>query len=85
MESWPDVKLTPQTKQTNKKRVQMACVRDQSLITERGGVVLQNRKGGEQVKFYPYGNARGGGAGAKQVLAMLMGAHKKFWGSKTGA
>ena len=30
------------------------------------------------MKFYPYENV-GGGGGAKKVLTMLKGGHKKFW------
>ena len=31
------------------------------------------------MKFYPY--EKGGGGGAEEVLAMLKGGHKRFWGS----
>ena len=35
------------------------------------------------MKFYPSEKGRGGGGvgGAKNVLAMLKGGHKQFWGS----
>ena len=52
----------------------VSTVRDWSLITGRGG--LQNWwGGGGHVKFYP--DKKGGG----EVLAMLKGGHKMFWGS----
>ena len=47
-------------------------IRDWSLITGREGA--SKREGGH-VKFYPYEKG-----GAEQVLAMLKGGHKKFWG-----
>ena len=42
-----------------------------------GGGGVQKGRGGGHVKFYPYEK----GGGAEQVLAMLKGGHKKFWGS----
>ena len=44
----------------------MADIRDWSLITGRGG---------GHVKFDPYET------GGEEVIAMLKGGHKQFWGS----
>ena len=48
-----------------------------SLITGRGGGVLQNGRGGASAVL----PLRKGGGGAEKVLAMPKGGHKKFWGS----
>ena len=53
-------------------------IRDWSLITARlrGGGGGYKTGGGGHVKFYPYEKG-----GAENVLAMLKGGHKEFWGS----
>ena len=50
-------------------------MRDWSLITGRGGGGLQNGRGWEQLKFYPY--ERGG---ADNVLAVMKGGANKVLG-----
>ena len=50
-----------------------SVLRDWSLITGRGGY---KTGGGWHVKFYPYEKG-----GAENVLAILKGGHKRFWGS----
>ena len=52
----------------------MIYKRDWSLITGRGGGY---KTGGGAREVYPYEKGEGGG----EVLAMLRGGDKKFWGS----
>ena len=54
--------------------VNSIVIRDWSLITGRGWGATKRE--GVHVKFYPYEMR-----GAEQVLAIIKGRHKKFWGS----